>query len=156
MTGAWLPHILTECPTKSPEGYNHNSSPDPQNTWRTNGQTPVTPSAGQQRWRSGPQFHDTEKNHPHSEIWWWQHHTVGMFFISRDWKLVRIPSHGADCWTALFLMDTGVTYRPQNKFPHIHLRIIRTTVHLTHTCHCLSSVSCLYLSCPFVFHCRRF
>ena len=28
--------------------------------------------------------------HPHSEAMWWQHHAVGMFFISRDRKLVRI------------------------------------------------------------------
>ena len=24
------------------------------------------------------------------EAWWWQNHAVGMFFIGRDWKLVRI------------------------------------------------------------------
>jgi hypothetical protein len=24
------------------------------------------------------------ESHPHSEAWWWQHHAVGMFFISRD------------------------------------------------------------------------
>jgi hypothetical protein len=26
------------------------------------------------------------EHHPHSEAWWWQHHDVGIFFISRDWE----------------------------------------------------------------------
>jgi hypothetical protein len=25
-------------------------------------------------------------HHPYSEAWWWQHHTVGMFFRGRDWE----------------------------------------------------------------------
>ena len=25
-------------------------------------------------------------HHPYGEAWWWQHHTVGMFFSCRDWE----------------------------------------------------------------------
>jgi hypothetical protein len=26
------------------------------------------------------------EHHPHSELWWWQHHAVGLFFIGKDWE----------------------------------------------------------------------
>ena len=25
-------------------------------------------------------------HHPYGEVWWWQHHAVGMFFSVRDWE----------------------------------------------------------------------
>ena len=26
-----------------------------------------------------------KEHHPYCEVWWWQHHVMGMFLISRDW-----------------------------------------------------------------------
>jgi len=26
-----------------------------------------------------------KEHHPNCEEWWWQHHIIGMFLISRDW-----------------------------------------------------------------------
>jgi hypothetical protein len=37
-------------------------------------------------WHKPNTSHHPENTHPHSEAWWWQHHSVGMFFTGMDWE----------------------------------------------------------------------
>ena len=33
---------------------------------------------------ANPTQHITQEHHPDCEAWWWQHHVLGMFLITRD------------------------------------------------------------------------
>ena len=61
---------------------------------------------------------DETWHHPYGEAWWWQHHSVGMFFSGRDWEASQTLTEQSTERSLMNLLGRRFTFQQDNDPKH--------------------------------------